>query len=263
MSNRHFYLYVILGLLTGNLRAEDAQNGWPSIDFGRFPSPLLHTRVAAYHGSPATKANLHLPEPEDLPPHMTVDFQDAREYPAYKKGARYFFPAGNNLTVYRISEVKTAPYKTIQKEIALLEKLLAGRPKSVPFREESSELPDYPPIEGEHVFEAKLAYLNAPWGSGLCYLTQYTQEPGHFANNEELTYVFQGLSKEGSFYVSANFRVTHPKLPSGIDARPKKKETSSLNDTAFLDKQSDDSFTPSLSKIRNWIGTLELDQKSD
>jgi hypothetical protein len=36
-------------------------------------------------------------------------------------------------------------------------------------------------------------------------------------NNEELLFLFQGLSKDGLSYLSADFRITHPKLPRGID----------------------------------------------
>jgi hypothetical protein len=222
--------------------------------------PILKTYVSAAPGIPVAKANLDSPFPDDFPPQTTVAFEDAREFPAFKKGARYFSPARNSLTVYRITQVERAPYKTIQFDIERLKKLLKDRPMEVPLGESRRSLPDYPPRNSAHTFQLKLAYVDTAWGSGVFYLTQFSQEPDDdFANNEELAYVFQGLSKDGNFYVSANFRITHPKLPSGIDAGPKQRDPHQRADSHFLTKQADASFTPSLSKIREWLGTLKFE----
>ncbi len=136
-----------------------------------------------------------------------------------------------------------------------MKKLLKDRPATVAHKEIESNLPDYPPRNAGHAFEARLNYVDAEWGSGLCYLTQFTQEPGAFANNEELVCVFQGLSKDGAFYVSADLRVTHPGLPAGIDAKPKSAGAAGLE---LLTKAKDDAFTPSLAKVREWLGTVQL-----
>ena len=250
---------VILGLFAVQLFAAEPQNEPPSVEFARFPLPLLHTHVSAVLGTPAGKAILVSPFPNDFPPHTTVVFEDAREYPAFKKGARYFSPASNIIRVYRITQIERAPYKTIQNQITVLKRLLKERPKDVPPQSSGKSFPDYPPRNSAHTFEAKLAYVDAAWGSGVFYLAQFTQEAGDFANNEKLTYLFQGLSKDGNFYVSADFRITHPKLPAGIDSKPLHGADNDRADSVFLTKQSDDSFTPSLRKVRDWIGTLKLE----
>jgi hypothetical protein len=249
-----------IGLLAGNVSADEPRNEPPSVEFARFPLPILNTYISAASGTPAAKAILDSPFPDDFPPQTTVAFEDAREFPAFKKGARYFAPARNSITVYRITQVERAPYKTIQFDIERLQKLLKERPKEVPLGELRRSLPDYPPRNAAHTFQLKLAYVDTAWGRGLFYLTQFSQEPHlDFANNEELAYVFQGLSKDGNFYVSADFRITHPKLPFGIDAKPKQQDEHQRADSIFLTKQADDSFTPSLSKLREWIGTLKLE----
>jgi hypothetical protein len=72
-------------------------------------------------------------------------------------------------------------------------------------------------------------------------------------------FIRQGISKDGSFYVSADVRITNPKLPSGIDAKPKEHDKNQRTDSAFLAKQPDDLFTPSLSDAREWVGTLKFE----
>jgi hypothetical protein len=197
--------------LGGLLCAEEKPNLPPSVLFPPFPLAVSRTAVESHPGTPAGKATLNSPFPDDFPPHTTISWEDKREYPAFKKGARYFIKATNNVTVYRITEIERAPYKTIQHDLLELRQLLKTRPKSVPLGETRRSLPNYPPRNAGHAFQLKLSYVDTEWGSGLFYLTQFSQE-SDFANNEMLTYLFQGVSKDGNFYVSADFRVTHPKL---------------------------------------------------
>jgi len=252
-------IFAIIGLFAANGFGAEPRNDPPAVEFARFPLPLLRTSVSAAPGTPAAKAILKSPFPNDFPPHTTVSFEDAREFPAFKKGARYFSPAHNRIVVYRITQVERAPYKTIQTYLTVLKRLLKERPKDIPPVESGRSFPDYPPRNSAHTFEAKLTYVDTAWGSGIFYLAQFTQEAGDFANNEKLTYLFQGLSKDGNFYVSADFRATHPKLPAGIDSKPLHGADNDLADSAFLTKQPDDSYTPSLRKVREWIGTLKLE----
>jgi hypothetical protein len=115
-----------------------------------------------------------------------VVLEDRREYPALRKGARYFFPSHTLLRVYRISEVRSAPCQTIQPHLEQLRKLLKTRPATVPsgqkhgdHYDEYQQLPDYPPRNAGHLVQIKMEYLDAPWGSGLFYICQFTQGPGN------------------------------------------------------------------------------------
>ncbi len=137
--------------------------------------------------------------------------------PPSVKGARYFFPARNYLRIYQIREMeKGALHRRSSRMSRSFRWLLKSRPDKVPNGmsqgEAYQQLPDYPPRNAAHLFQVKMQYLDASWGSGLFYLAQFTQGPGNAPNNEELTYLFQGLSKDGQFFVSADLRVTHPKL---------------------------------------------------
>ncbi|MBK1883376.1 hypothetical protein JIN85_13190 [Luteolibacter pohnpeiensis] len=46
----------------------------------------------------------------------------------------------------------------------------------------------------------------------------FTQGPGNYRNNEELTYLFQGLSYDEKIFISGDFRVTHAILRATIDS---------------------------------------------
>ncbi len=251
----------------------DAESDVPKISFGTFPYPISRIHFYSENGTPISKAKeMYSPFPDDFPSHTIVTLEDSRDYPALKRGARYFFPSFNRLRIYNISDLKHSPYKTIQKflngqpgipMIGLVE-TLRDRPKSSATKGRYVALPDYPSRNAAHLIQTKIAYADYDWGSGVFYITQFTQSRGNYPNNEELVYLFQGLSKDGKYYVSADFRITHPKLPRGIDSIP---DGPTVDDDVdkkaapMLSKQKDDSFTPSLDKLRTWVGTLKFEDK--
>jgi len=252
---KSFACFVVFSILS-LAHAEEKKSNLPSVSFGPFPLPSVRTYVCSATGTPANKAELNSPFPNDFPPSVTVGLEDARPHPAYKKGARYFFFSRNYIRVYCISDVERVPYKTIQPQIALLRKLLGERPATI---QDDERLPDYPSRNAVHAFQVKLSYLDAPWGSGICYITQFTQDGGTPANNEELAYLFQGLTNDGSYYLSADFRISHPKLPKGIDDAPDNREKGDYHlDRLLLSKQTDRSFTPSLATLRQWLQSIKL-----
>jgi hypothetical protein len=238
--------------------ADTASDNPPSVSFAKFPLASARAHVSKKPGTPASKAKLDDPFPNDYPPATTIVFEDTRNYPALEKGARYFFPGQNVLRVYRISNVQTAPYKTIRGDITSLRKVLAERPH-IARNDAEHPLPDYPPRNAAHAFEVKLTYIDAAWGSGICYATQFTQDGGTPANNEELTYIVQGITKDNNFYISGDFRITNPKLPKGIDDAPRRRKGDYEPDRRLLSKEADSSFTPSLAKVRDWIKSLKVE----
>lgn len=255
-------LLFVTSIVCGAQRVAD--DGPPSVSFGAFPLPLKRTYVFSAAGTPASKAELNTPFPNDFPPSLVLMLEDTRKFPSGQ--GRYYFPSRNVVRVYRISHAEAAPYETIQSQIRSLRKLLSDRPSAVADEHQLStkmsdypppELPDYPPRNAGHCFEVKLSYIDAAWGSAVCYVTQFTQDGGTPANNEELTYIVQGLSNDGQFYISADFSITHPKLPNRIQDTPERAKGDYEPDRALLSKQSDGSFRPALDKIRTWLSTLE------
>ncbi len=184
-------------------------------------------------------------------------------------GGRFLILSSNYLRVYNIRAVTRAPYKTIQPQIAHLEELLKqsrGKPrnagKSVPI------LPDYPPRNAGHLIESKLSYLEAPWGSGICYITQFVQGMGETPNNQQLVYIFQGVSKGKQLFISADFQIRHPDVPAGPEdpsfdwRKPEEKDAAEAfckKIERTLNSAPDESFTPSLRSIREWLLQLKVD----
>jgi len=208
------------------------------------------------------------PGPDDFPPHSVVFLEDPRRYPSLEKGhAVYMMPARNVVRVYDISAVTTAPYQTIQTHIKHLRELLKSRPKTVPSGGKQGgeyakyeQLPDYPPRNAGHLVQVKMQYLDARWGNGLFYVTQFVQGVGEWPDNEQLVYLFQGLSKDERFYVAADFRVTHPSLESPQIRKEGESDAEALTEklASIMGKDRDGAFTPALNKIRDWVSTFQI-----
>lgn len=62
-------------------------------------------------------------------------------------------------------------------------------------------------VDAEHAFIAKIRYIRFGNGRGILYLTQFNREKS-LVNNKGLTYVFQGLTDDGKYYISATFPVS-------------------------------------------------------
>lgn len=177
-------------------------------------------------------------------------------------------PARNVVRVYDISAVTTAPYDTIQTHIKNLRDLLKTRPKTVPSGGKQGgkyakyeQLPDYPPRNAGHLVQVKMQYLDAEWGRGLFYITQFVQGVGEWPDNEQLVYLFQGLSKDERFYVAADFRVTHPSLEGAQLRSEGESDANALTEklSSIMAKDSDEAFTPPLNKIREWVSTFKIE----
>jgi hypothetical protein len=245
-----------LALLLSVCSATALPDSPPSISFAPFPLAVQRTYIRTERGTPAGKAELVSPFPNDFPPSIVIGFETGQE--AHEEG-RYVFLSSNYLRAYNIAELKTAPYKTIQGDVGLIRELLKRRPTKAP----KTPLPDYPPRNAAHVLEARLSYLDASWGSGLFFVSQFTQDVAT-PNNEELVYLFQGLSKDSKYFVSADFCVTHPKVPKRLGEAPgEQEEAEKITEriARTLDKEPDNSFRPSLRAIRDWIATLKIHEQ--
>jgi hypothetical protein len=261
-----FKFGALLILLNSALAATGDDEKSPAVSFDTFPLPIKRYYVFSNPGTPVAKAlEMNGPFPDDFPPHTAVYLEDRRRYTSLEKGPRYMMTAGNVLRVFNISGMKTAPYETIRFSVDRLRPLLKARPAVLKHAEPQVQaeafLPDYPSRNAGHLIEVKPSFIDAGWGSGLFYVTRFVQGIGEWPDNETLVYLLQGLSKDGRFYVSADFRITHPALdhakPTSDRAEDGDKLTEKLG--ILLAKERDDSFTPSLKKIRDWVATLKIE----
>jgi hypothetical protein len=140
-----------------------------------------------------------------------------------------------------------------QRELRVLLKKRPAAPKEAPV------LP-FPDIGV--AFITKVHYLDFRSGSGMAWLTQWIYEANPI-NSEELWYVFQGLTKDGKHYVSAEARVKHPSLPQKADTS-NSAEFSKTYDAYLrkavpeLAKLPDDTFQPPLPSLRSMFESIEV-----
>lgn len=94
-----------------------------------------------------------------------------------------------------------------QQEIEKLQVLLKTRPSA-----SEDPLPLLPLINAAQVFHTQVEYLDFQNGSGVRYITQYSQDIFPILN-QSIFYTFQGLTEDGSYYVVAAFPIDAEGLP--------------------------------------------------
>jgi hypothetical protein len=202
------------------------------------------------------------PFPSDFPPYRTIVLKDPRPYPSLDR-PRYAFPASNVLRFYDLRGVNDD--RTISAYVKRLKSALTQRRSARELEKPYVTLPDFPPRNAGHLVQDRVSYHEFNWGRGLFYLVAFTQGPGNYPNNEELTYLFQGISHDEKVFVSGDFRVTHPSLPATIDSVP---DYEDIDDKAqviarALDQQPDVSFEPDLKVMRGWVASISINKEGE
>jgi hypothetical protein len=91
------------------------------------------------------------------------------------------------------------------RDLGTLTRLLASRadlgPYMVIMRNSTDELPYQPSVAASQVLRARVQYVDAPQVSGISFIAGYRQDVSGFARGD-FSYTFQGLSHDGSWYVS-------------------------------------------------------------
>ncbi len=212
--------------------------------------------------------------PFDAPAHRCYHLEVKRPLPALEKGPRYFYPASSFLCLVPTFDPSEAHFSTAypnySKAVKLINKLLKERPRE--FRQ-FDDLFDFPYNNAGWSVKAKVSYLDFADVSGVFFLTQYSNElTPNPLNNEELTANFQGLTKDGKFYVAARFSTTHPNLPRGLDFIDSKVQYDCLEfkypeinncvskylkaEQARLESLPEVKFVPSLESIRSLLSSV-------
>ena len=207
----------------------------------------------------ATKGEMDGPFPSDVPPNRTIALKDPRPYLSFGE-PRYAFPAANVLRFYVLRVVNDE--RTISGSVRRLKTALSLRRSARELEVAQVNLPDFPTRNAGHLVQDRVSYHDFSWGRGLFYLVAFTQSTGNYPNNEELTYLFQGLSHDEKVYVSGDFRVTHPSLPATIDSVPDYEDIDCKAQAAArkLDRQPDATFSPNLKVIRGWVASVAIKQ---
>jgi uncharacterized protein YraI len=148
---------------------------------------------------------------------------------------------------------------TANERLRALGQLLAQQPSGF-----GGEFPALPMQNAAQAIHAQIRYVDFENGRGVRFLTQYNQEARPI-NNQELVYVFQGLSDDGLHGVTAYFPVTHPSLPAGpqmseadYQALAQNLDARMAEATRALNDQGADSFVPGLATLDDLVQSLHI-----
>jgi len=199
------------------------------------------------------------------PEHFCFRLKDKRPLPAFEQGPRYFFPARSFICAIPLkdSSVKDfgGTYPSLNWAAEVLQKILRESPDEFEHRR---DVPDIPANNAGPSILSRFQYLDFRSGSGILFLTQYSQEyEPNPVNNEELTLVFQGLTKDGRYYVAARLAITHPSLPRGIDFTDEIERDMQwrylTNAEKELEEFSEESFQPSLKSLKAMLSSIYVE----
>lgn len=199
------------------------------------------------------------------PDHSCFNLKDKRPLPALELGARYFFPTYSFICAIPLQDSSVndfgEAYPDLRDAESNLRRLLRERPHEV---ENRRDLPDIPYNNASPSIVSRFQYLDFRSGSGLLFLTQYSQEmEPNPVNNEELTLSFQGITKDGRYYVAARLAVTHPSLPRGIDFTDNIERDSLYRylreGEQVLEQLTEESFNPSLNALKALLSSIYVE----
>ncbi len=158
--------------------------------------------------------------------------------------------------IYPVSELGMSN-ENASKVIASLQALIQSP-------QEIATLPFLPLTGDVQMMHAHLQYLDFKNGQGLRYLVQYGNGLSPI-NNAGLLYTYQGITRDGKFYVAAILPVNHPSLPD--DATVTGKEPSEFrsnypqyraNVAGALNIQAANTFSPDLTQLDTMLSSLEI-----
>lgn len=182
------------------------------------------------------------------------------------------------INIYPIAEFRQAFAKSnnyvevFDKKIKSLQNIISKKTAK------KEELPRIPFYDGSPEILAHFKYTTFKNGAGVLYITQYNVDYATTINNQELVCVFQGLTSDKKYYVSATFPVELKGLPESIydnkfgdyklpqtyfDAKTNLAEYAKykkylLSIETLLNKAKPGEFNPDLDKIEKTISSLEI-----
>ncbi len=136
---------------------------------------------------------------------------------------------------------------------------------------EQGNLPAAPFINAQQSFASNIQVLSFQNGSGVRFVTQYDQYAAP-ANNQDLFYQFQGVTRDGAYYIVAIFPITTPMLaetsaadaplPAGGIVYPDMMDTNAdfpgyyAAVTGLLNTQPPEAFAPTLDQLDELVQSM-------
>jgi hypothetical protein len=186
------------------------------------------------------------------PQYTEITFQ------GYVLADRFFTPHVDVFPVQRFTEI--APDVNIPSRVSALQALIAGGAPG------SGALPLLPIFNAAQEFYAHYQVVPFGTGSGIRYLTQYSQfaDP---VNNHEMFYSYQGLTSDGTYWISAILPVSLASLPANGDTPPDGQTFEQFSNnfptyiadvTVKMNAQVDGDFSPTLPMLDALVSSLQV-----
>lgn len=208
-----------------------------------------------------TGGELGVPDPV----HVSFTLYGTREAYARPPAIGGPIDAPREVRIYRTADL--AATDGVDSELASLQQVLETRPDPASFSTVSGpleiQLPSVPTMVGAaRIVQARVHYIDTPELSGIAYVASYAQDflP---PTSKDLEWTFQGLSADGSTYVSVRWGLTTDllpsKLPKSIYAQIERDWAKVLGDTTTtIEDASPDAFTPDLDTLDALVRSMVL-----
>jgi hypothetical protein len=225
------------------------------VAFSLDPSLGPSVNVTDVPGTPDSE----FPPPE--PPHLAFAL-----YPSAAEGDRVDRVGWGSFVLRFYPVAGIAGYTDSSDNLAQLQHILAERPDLSPYMEASHTgyLPYAPVPQAAQVLRARVHYVNAAQLSGVAYVTAWSQEQTAFAAGD-FWYTFQGLSSDGTWYVSVDVVLDASMFPktvppsAGIFANNRAYEAYIDQSIAKLNNNGPRKFSPSLTAVNDLVNSITFD----
>jgi hypothetical protein len=181
--------------------------------------------------------------------------------PAYTRVTLQGYPIANHLLK---PQIFIYPAQELGKFNEGAGKIVASLQTLLQSPQEIAIMPFLPLFNAHQVMHAHVQYLDFKNGQGLRYLTWFSQGIMPI-NNYELFYTYQGLTRDGMYYMAAILPVNHPSLPADgkVTGNEPPEFTSDYlayvaNVVKALNPQAASTFTPDLTLLDAMMSSMEI-----
>ena len=201
----------------------------------------------------------------DIPDASHIAFALHRKRTEEAKSLRAF-DADGVVRVYRVGDL--AGFDIASQRADHLKTLLAQRPDLATFMAVTNdgfgdELPVLPVYPAGQAIRARAQYIDTPQLSGVAFLTVFRQDVSPFGAGD-FWYLFQGLSTDGTRYVSVVWIVNASMFPGQLSARDQNRQANRwvkyLNESLkTLNRAAPDAFSPPLTSIDALVRSITFE----
>lgn len=232
--------------------------------------PVQPSATTAFDGTPFTDDNLSFVIPTGIATSVTEEVVQAvppsegtpwwgvyPEYHTYSLEGYAITDGYRNIKIYLYPiQEYVAMNEDVRNRIESLKSLIANPNQPFPER-----LPFLPTFNASAYFYSNYGTVNFQNGSGIRYLTAFSQVPAPILNNLML-YTFQGITNDGLYYVSTTFAVNigfligYPAPTGWDDVAAIQTQVETV--TQQLNNSKPEAFTPSMLTLDALIQSISV-----